>query len=175
MHIFNAGLMTAVLLMMGPNVSAQSHPTSALPPAPFSFSGRWQCQGVFRSGKPHEATYNGDVVLGGKWLELTEVDTVPATGYSAKYLIGVDTEHGQLVEFDANTFAAATYTSLEGWVGPVLTMTSPVSQNPQAPYAMNRFLYSVIAQDAFTVDWQISKTPEPHWVTADHLACKRFS
>jgi hypothetical protein len=31
----------------------------------------------------------------------------PATGYVAKYLIGYDTEHKKLVEFDANNFGAA--------------------------------------------------------------------
>ncbi len=60
--------------------SAQTSPLSTFPPAPFNFSGKWACRGMFRTGKPHEATFTGDVVVGGKWLELPEVDTLPATG-----------------------------------------------------------------------------------------------
>ncbi len=105
--------------------------------------------------------------------ELTEIDVLPSTGYTAKYLIGVDPEHKRVVEYDANNFGAAVYTSSDGWQGAVLTMTSEVSKNGQAPYAVNRFVYSIVDQDTFTVDWQISKTPEAQWTTADHLACKR--
>ncbi len=111
--------------------------------------------------------------MGGKWIELDEVDTVPATGYAGKYLIGFDPEHSRLVEFDANSFAAATYSSSDGWVGSVLTMTSPVSTDPKVHYAWNRFIYSIAGQDAFTVDWQTSQTAEPQWTAADHLTCKR--
>ena len=152
---------------------AQTTPMTALPPAPFSFSGSWKCQGTFRGGKPHEAAFTGATVIGGKWLELTEADTLPVTGYIAKYLIGVDPEHKRLVEYDANTFIAAVYTSSEGWQGSALTMTSEPSTNPQAPYAVNRFTYTIVNQDAFSVDWQISQTVGSPWTTADHLACKR--
>ena len=151
--------------------AAEGQLKSALPPAPFTFTGQWTCKGTFRAGKPHEAMFSGKLVVAGKWIELTEVDQVPKTGYTAKYLIGVDSEHNQLVEFDANNFAAATYSSADGWVDSALTMTSPVSSNPQAPYVLNRFIYRVEDRDAFTVDWQISKSAEPQWVTADHLGC----
>ncbi len=164
----------ALLLSGGLSTFAQPAPLSALPPAPFTFQGKWACQGAFRAGKPHEAAFTGDVILGGKWIEMNEVDTVPATGYAGKYLIGFDPEHNRLVEFDANSFAAATYSSSEGWVGGVLTMTSPISENPKAHYALNRFVYSVAGQETFTIDWQISKTAEPQWTTADHLSCKRL-
>jgi len=52
-------------------------------------------------------------------------------------------------------------------------MVSPVSQDPAASYAANRFLYSVTGPDTFTVDWQISKTAALDWIQSDHLACKR--
>jgi hypothetical protein len=97
----------------------------------------------------------------------------PATGYVAKYLIGYDAQRKQLVEFDANNFSAATYTSDQGWSNGVLTMTSPVSQDAGAAYVANRFVYSITGPDAFTVDWQISKTAVLNWVPGDHLACKR--
>ena len=159
--------------LLCPAAFAQAAPTSALPPTPFSFSGAWDCQGTFRGGKPHEAAFTGSTVVGGKWLELTETDTLPVTGYVAKYLIGVDPEHRRLVEYVANTFIAAVYTSSEGWQGPSLTMTSEPSTNPKAQYAMNRFIYTVGSQDTFSVDWQISKIVGSPWVTADHLDCKR--
>jgi hypothetical protein len=57
------------------------------------------------------------VILGGKWLELTEQDIEPATGSLVKYLIGYDSQQQPLVEFNANDFGAATYTS-EGMAGP---------------------------------------------------------
>ena len=173
MSLARSILTTGLLVACWRYAFAQSQPASALPPAPFSFSGQWQCQGTFRAGKPHEATFTGSVVVGGKWIELTETDTLPSTGYTAKYLIGVDPEHRRLVEYDANNFAAATYTSTDGWQGQVLTMTSESSQNAQAPYAVNRFVYSIAGQDAFHVDWQIRKAAEGQWTTADHLACRR--
>jgi hypothetical protein len=145
---------------------------SALP-EDFSFNGTWDCTGSFRNQKLHRATFTGAPILGSKWLELTEQDVEPATGYLAKYLIGYDSEHNHLVEFDANNFGAAVYTSAYGWQNHVLTMTSPVSDDTKAPYAANRFLYAITGTDTFTVDWQISKTASLNWTPADHLSCKQ--
>ena len=151
----------------------ESKPLAALPPEGFQFTGTWDCEGAFRNAQVHKSTFTAAVILGGKWLELTEQDIQPATGYLAKYLIGYSAEQKRLVEFDANNFSAATYSSDEAWKNRVLTMTSPVSQDAKAAYAVNRFLYTVVGQDTFTVDWQISKTANLDWVQADHLACKR--
>jgi hypothetical protein len=106
-------------------------------------------------------------------LELTEQDVEPATGYLAKYLIGYDPQQKRLIEFDANNFGAATYASADGWVNGVLTMTSAVSDDPKAPYAANRFLYSITPAGTFTMDWQVSKTSALKWTQGDHLACQR--
>jgi hypothetical protein len=152
----------------------ESKPLSALPGDGFQFNGTWNCEGSFRNAKPHKSVFTGTTILNGTWLELTEKDIEPATGYLAKYLIGYDSQQKSLVEFDANNFGAATYASQEGWLNRVLTMTSPVSQDPKASYAANRFVYSVNGLDTFTVDWQISKTAVLDWVQADHLACKRL-
>lgn len=152
--------------------NAQPAP-SPLPPQDFQFAGTWDCEGSFRNAQVHKSTFTGAIVVGGKWLQLTEQDVQPATGYIAEYLIGYDAEQKRLVEFDANNFSAATYSSEEGWKGGVLTMTSPVSRNEKAPYAANRFVYSIAGGDSFTVDWQISKTQALDWVGADHLACRR--
>lgn len=152
----------------------ETKPLAALPPEGFQFTGTWDCEGAFRNAQAHKSTFTGAVVVGGKWLELTEQDIQPATGYLAKYLIGYDAQQKRLVEFDANNFSAATYTSDDnGWQNHILTMTSPVSSDPKAAYAVNRFVYTVAGQDAFNVDWQISKTATLNWVQADHLACKR--
>lgn len=145
---------------------------SVFPPDGFQFTGTWDCTGSFRNAQLHKATFSGAVILGGKWLELTEKDVEPATGYVAKYLIGYDPQQKHLVEFDANNFGAATYASEDGWHNSVLTMTSPVSQDAKVPYVANRFLYSVIDPNTFSVDWQISRTAVLDWKTADHLACK---
>ena len=136
------------------NASAQdAKPLAALPPEGFQFTGTWDCEGAFRNAQAHKSTFTGAVVVGGKWLELTEQDLQPATGYLAKYLIGYDAQQKRLVEYDANNFSAATYTSDEnGWQNHVLTMTSPVSIDPKAAYAANRFLYTIAGQDTFTVD-----------------------
>jgi len=109
----------------------------------------------------------------GGWNSPTEQDLEPATGYLAKYLIGYDPQQKHLVEFDANNFGAATYASADGWVNGVLTMTSPVSDGPKAPYAANRFLYSITPADTFTMDWQVSKTAAFNWTQGNHLVCKR--
>jgi hypothetical protein len=146
---------------------------SALPEGNFQFTGNWDCGGSFRAGQIHKSTFTGAVILDGKWLELTEQDVQPATGYVAEYLIGYDAQHKQLVEFDANNFSAAAYASDQGWSKGVLTMTSPVSQDAGAPYVANRFQYSITGPDAFTVDWQISKTAALNWLPGDHLACTR--
>jgi hypothetical protein len=148
---------------------------SPMPPNAFQFTGRWDCEGSFRNGQVHKSAFTGAITVGGKWLELTEQDVQPATGYVAKYLIGYDAEQNRLVEFDANNFSAATYSSDEGWKGGVLTMTSAIAQSGKAPYVANRFLYSIAGQDSFTVDWQISKTQALDWVQADHLACRRHA
>jgi hypothetical protein len=94
----------------------------------------------------HKSIFTGSVILGGKWLELTEHDTQPATGYLSKYVIGYDSQQKHLVEFDANNFGAATYASDTGWQNQVLTMTSPLSTNPKASYVLNRFQYTIQAK-----------------------------
>ena len=104
---------------------------------------------------------------------MTEGDVEPATGYVAKYLIGYDAQARRLVEFDANNFGAATYTSDAGWQNGTLTMVSPVSNDIKAPYAANRFLYTVTAPDTFMIEWQVSKTIDLTWATADRLVCQR--
>jgi hypothetical protein len=164
-----AGFSMVVLCAQAQN----SNRLSALPEGNFQFTGNWDCEGSFRGNQVHKSTFAGAVILDGKWLELTEKDVQPATGYVAKYLIGYDAQRKQLVEFDANNFSAATYTSDQGWSNGVLTMTSPVSQDAGAAYVANRFLYSITGPDGFTVDWQISKTAALNWMTGDHLACKR--
>ncbi|HEY7405606.1 MAG TPA: hypothetical protein VIB39_18930 [Candidatus Angelobacter sp.] len=121
----------------------------------------------------HKATFTGAVVIGGKWLELSEQDVEPATGYVAKYLIGYDSQQKRLVEYDANNFGASVYTSNEGWQNHVLTMTSPVDQTGQSSIAANRFVYTIVGAEAFTVDWQISKAAALNWTPADHLRCER--
>jgi len=146
---------------------------SILPPNGFQFDGAWACEGSFGNGKAHRSKFTGTIVLGGKWIELTEQDTLPPTGYLAKYLLGFDPSQKRFVEFDANNFGAATYASSDGWENSALTMTSPISDDPKAPYAANRFVYTVTSSATFTVDWQISKTAALSWVTSDHLTCKR--
>ena len=156
-----------------PAFAQERKPLMAIPPGDFQLSGTWDCAGAMGNGKTHKAAFTGSVILGGKWLELTERDIEPATGYLAKYLIGYDAQQKLLVEFDANNFGAATYASVDGWVNGVLTMTSPVSEYPKAPYAANRFVYSITPPNIFTVDWQISRTSALNWTPGDHLVCKR--
>ncbi len=157
----------------GLNAAAQEtkHP-SAIPDG-FQFAGAWSCEGAMGNGKVHKSAFTGAVVLDGKWLELAEQDLEPATGYVAKYLIGYDAQRVHLVEFDANNFGAATYTSSEGWTNRILTMTSPISEDAKAPYSADRFVYSIGDSNTFTVDWQVSKDRGVSWKPGDHLVCKR--
>ena len=173
MRIMGSALFLLCSFAFTSNLSAQENKSpSALPAEGFRFTGTWDCEGTIRNTQLHKATFTGATILGGKWLELTEQDVQPATGYLAKYLIGYDSQQKHLVEFDANNFGAWTYVSEDGWQNNVLTMTSPISQDPKAPYAANRFRYSIIGQDTFTVDWQISRTAALNWVQTDHLVCK---
>lgn len=168
-------LAASLAFLPGP-VFAQGNPPPALsplPPAGFQFTGSWDCDGSFRNKQIHKSTFTGEVILDGKWIELSEQDVQPATGYVARYLIGYDAAGKKLVEFDANNFGAAVYSSTDGWKDNVLAMTSPVSDDPAAPYAANRFLYSVTGKDSFTVEWQISRKAAIDWIQADHLACSR--
>jgi hypothetical protein len=163
-----------LLLSLSLMAAQTSKPPSVLPPDGFDFTGNWDCSGTFHHGeKVHRSVFTGAVILDGKWLELSEKDLEPATGYVAKYLIGYDSQQKHLVEFDANNFGAATYTSADGWQNHALTMTSPVSEEGNPPYAANRFLYTTTAPDSFTIDWQVSKSAALAWVTGDHLVCKR--
>jgi len=169
----NGALLICLMTSCGIAQSPAPKGLAVLPPGGFKLEGDWACEGTFRGGKVHKAVFAGTTILNDTWLELTEHDVEPATGYQAKYLIGYDSQRKQLIEFDANNFGAATYTSTDGWQNGVLTMTSAVSQDAKQPYAANRFLYSIAGADGFTVDWQISRTATPDWIPADHLACKR--
>jgi len=160
------------LLLCGLARAQKAAPLPVFPDG-FQFAGNWDCDGAFGNGKAHKSTYTAAVILNGKWLELGEQDVEPATGYLAKYLIGYDPQQKQLVEFDANNFGAATYASPEGWHDGVLAMTSPVTRQAGAPYAANRFVYTVSGPDGFTVDWQVSRTAARNWIGSDHLACQR--
>lgn len=170
--LYLCGLFLSCSALASIAIAQETKPIPAIPDN-FQFTGNWDCEGAFRNARVHKSTFTGAVILGGKWLELTEQDIQPATGYLAKYLIGYDAQQKRLVEFDANNFSAATYSSEAGWQKGLLTMTSSISADPKEPYAANRFIYSIVASDAFTVDWQISKTASLNWVQADHLACKR--
>lgn len=125
------------------------------------------------NGKTHKSSFVGAMILDGRWLELTEQDLEPATGYIAKYLIGYDSQRAHLVEFDANNFGAAVYTSDAGWTDRALTMTSGISEDAKAPYSADRFVYSIRDPNTFGVDWQISKDRGQTWKPGDHLVCKR--
>jgi hypothetical protein len=156
-------------------VAQEKKAISAFPPDGFQFSGTWDCEGAMGNGKAHKSIFTGTTILDGKWLELTEQDVEPVTGYVAKYLIGYDSQRGYLVEFNANNFGAATYTSAEGWNSRVLVMTSPVSQDSKASISAERYLYSITYPTTFTVDYQVSKTSALVWKPGDHLVCKRRS
>jgi hypothetical protein len=173
MRIIYGCLLLPCLVASLSTALAQEKTLSAIPPEAFQFAGTFDCEGTFRNAKVHKALFTGALILDNKWLEFTEQDVEPATGYLAKYHIGYDSEKKRLVEFDANNFGAATYSSEQGWQNHVLTMTSPISQGARAPYAANRFLYSITGPNTFTMDWQISKTAALNWTQADHLACKR--
>ena len=164
----------AAVFLIWSSLQAQApKPLSALPPDGFRFDGEWNCVGEFRGGKVHKASFVGSTRIAGKWLQLEERDVEPATGYVATYLIGEDLQNRRLVEFDANNFGAATYASEAGWQNGILTMTSAVSPDAKASYALNRFVYTLMGVDGFSVDWQISKTVASQWTQADHLLCQR--
>jgi hypothetical protein len=168
----------ATLTLLQGLASAQTRnpaPLSPLPPAGFQFAGSWECEGAFGNKTTHKSLFTGAVILQGKWLELTEQDVQPATGYLAKYLIGYDAQQKMLVEFDANNFGAAVYSSADGWKDNALAMTSPIAEQTGVPYAANRFIYSVTGKDTFTVDWQVSRKAAIDWIQSDHLACSRKS
>jgi hypothetical protein len=154
--------------------ASENTPLGVMPPNGFTFNGTWDCAGKIASAKHvHKSTYTGGAILDGKWIELTEEDVEPTSGYLAKYLIGYDIEQKRLVEFDANNFGAAIYYSQEGWQNRVLTLTSPVSENEKIPYVANRFLYAITGPNEFIVDWQISKSAALKWIPSDHLVCER--
>ncbi|HLI78044.1 MAG TPA: hypothetical protein VKV02_13950 [Acidobacteriaceae bacterium] len=163
----------ALLFTLYALAAPAQQPLSALPSAPFQPAGNWNCEGTFRGNKAHKAAFSTRVILDGKWLEIDERDVEPATGYVATYLIGYNSTDKVLVEFDANNYGAAVYTSAAGWESNALTMTSTTSAHSQAPYIADQFTYAITAPDLFTVDWQIQRTAGAGWIAADHLACKR--
>ena len=167
-------LLQTISLLLFFVISATCQDSKTIPvfPEGLDFRGNWICAGAFGNGKVHRSTFAGTAVIDGKWLELSETDVEPATGYVAKYLIGYDGQQKRLVEFDANNFGAATYSSNDGWLNNVLTMTSPITTQDSS-YAANRFLYTVEDANTFTVDWQISKTANLKWLPSDHLVCHR--
>ena len=144
-------------------------------PSGTDLNGHYDCEGAFGNKRVHRSAFEVQTPLVSTWLELDERDIEPATGYQGKYLIGYDTAAHHMIEFDANNFGAAIYSSEDGWVNGKLTMTSPISTDPKASYAANRFLYTILSADSFSVDWQISRSATLAWITADHLLCKRSS
>ncbi|WP_158824380.1 hypothetical protein [Granulicella sp. S156] len=165
-----------IIMMLSAAVTTMAQQTSAaLPPAGFQFTGTWDCVGSFANGKPHHSTFNGSLVLKNTWIRLEESDVSPASGYVAEYLIGYDASTRKVVEYDANNFSGATYTSDEGWQGSALTLTSAIASDPKASYQQNRFIFHVDSPDTFTMDWQVRRTSAPEWTPADHLPCKRIS
>jgi hypothetical protein len=146
---------------------------AALTPFPFGdagFSGTWRCTGQFANGRAHVSNYAAKPVLDGKWLELTETDVDPASGYEAIYLIGFDPAQAALVEYDANTFASAVYTSADGWKDGQLVMTSPVHASGSR-IVQDRFVYQATRSGTFAIDWQVKTSADSDWKTSDHLQC----
>jgi D-alanyl-D-alanine carboxypeptidase len=90
-------------MMTGPS-SQERGALSPLPEGGPDFTGAWICEGTFPNHQVHRSNFTGAVILGGQWSELTELDTEPATGALAKYLIGYDPQQKQLVELDASSF-----------------------------------------------------------------------
>jgi hypothetical protein len=91
-------LVLCFVVWMAPVSAQDSTALSAIPPEGFQITGTWDCEGTFRNNQVHKSIFTGAVILGGKWLELTEQDTQPTTGYLAKYLIGYDSQQKHLVE-----------------------------------------------------------------------------
>lgn len=168
-------LLQSVLVTALGAASAGAQPTAQKPVLPQNFTvpGTFDCAGAFGNGKTHKAIFTAAAILHDSWLELTEQDVEPATGYVAKYLIGYDRQTGRFVEFDASNFGAATYSSEAGWQDGALTMTSAVDPDPKAAYAVNRFTYTITSPDLFSVDWQISRSSALDWRSSDHLSCRR--
>jgi hypothetical protein len=148
--------------------SAQIPPAAspATPPNGFTFDGKWACSGHFGNGKQHRSSYEGSSVLGGSWVQLKEVDREPA-GYQGLYLIGYDKPKNQVVEFDANNFGSAVYTS-GGWQSGTLTLTS---SDPDSKALKNRFVFRIADTAHFSVNWEVNQTGE--WKAADHLDCSQ--
>src|SRR6202050_5355095 len=151
--VFGCLLLLFLVTSISSAFTQQNKPISAVPADGFQFAGTWDCEGIFRNAQVHKATFTGTTILGGKWLELTEEDLQPATGYLAKYLIGYDSQQKCLVEFDANNFGAAVYSSDDGLQNQTLTMSSPLSQDRKAPYIANRFVFTIAGSDNFSIDW----------------------
>jgi len=168
-------LLKLLLIAAFSATSAFAQSTTPPPVLPLNFTvpGTFDCGGAFGNGKTHKTIFTASAILNSTWLEFTEQDVEPATGYVAKYLIGYDRQAKHFVEFDANNFGAATYLSEAGWQDGALTMTSALATDPKAPYAANRFIYTVTSSNTFTVDWQISRSSALDWLTSDHFTCKR--
>src|ERR1700721_113037 len=90
---FSPALAQAVLSLTAAGALAlapqeqSAKPLSAIP-AEFHFEGSWNCAGAFGNGKTHRSSMTGSIVVGGKWLELTEQDSEPHTGQSTKNPVG---------------------------------------------------------------------------------------
>ncbi len=166
-------LTVAWLLALAASSMAQDNMRlSVSPPKGFTFQGNWQCTGSFQTGTTHRAIYQGEVILGGTWLQLTEEDIEPATKYMGRYLIGYDPQKKRIVEFDANTFGASVYSSDAGWHDRTLTLLSQVGADAGQPYALDRFVYRFDNPHSFTVTWETSKTEhDPVWTVSDRLSC----
>ena len=164
-----------MILTLAYGAATSQQPSSALPPAPFHFDGKWLCDGAMGNGRSHQSSFQGTTVLKGTWIRLEEADIAPTTGYVAEYLIGWDASSKKVVEFDANNFSAANYSSDEGWKNNTLVLRSSVATDPKVPYVQNRFSFHIDKQDAFTMEWQVRRTADGEWKTADHLACSRTS
>jgi len=146
-------------------------------PGGFAFSGKWKCDGSFpANGKKyeHHALYEGRIVSGGKWIELTQKDTLPST-YDATMLIGYDTNKKEVVNYVADNQGWGVLTG-PGWQGHslTLTMTGEASYpgfSAEKPLPVSRVTYQVKSADAFSLQWEVRQGSE--WRPDDTLDCVR--
>lgn len=131
------------------------------------FVGVWDCDGLMSGGtNPHHASLVGVTTPGRNGVELSETDLEPA-GYSGTYQMFTD-PHGQVFDVDVNNSGYAIYEGL--WQHSLLTLTRSGAASYHLPKA-DRFIYRVLRQDAFEIEWQIDL--ESGWARSDILHCHR--
>ncbi|MBS0199156.1 MAG: hypothetical protein JSR70_01780 [Proteobacteria bacterium] len=142
------------------------------------FTGNWQGQGAFASGKKIEADVGFDVSMDGQWLVYRHADR-PPNGYKAQGFWGYERSSGTFIMMLADNFGGARLFSSTGWKDGTLVFEgrgaispTPSAQPSPGSGSRERFTFARQSANQFRMSYEVSKDGTT-WRLVDALTFKR--